>query len=161
MGIVKGKLYTGRIYDYQKIREEYGKVLLICVMRWQPRFLNLEKKNILHLLGLSPSPKLLGFYKKRMQRKKISVREKEDIWKEYVKRFLKEMEGSLAQQDRFLVRCLLGQGVNIVLLCHESADQNCHRRILPSVILTGEEFEDGVFCGEVILGDTIQTKLDL
>jgi hypothetical protein len=157
-----GRLYTGRIYDYRKIKVNYPDVLPICVMRWAPRMVNLKKQGILHFVGLSPSAKLLSKYKKKSQKKKMSLREKETIWKNFLVEYIGQIEkDSLAQEERFLVRSLLLKETNIVLLCHEKSDEDCHRYALPTLLLNEGELEDGVYCGEVSFGETIQKTLDL
>jgi uncharacterized protein (DUF488 family) len=159
---MKGKLFTGRIYDYRKIKIYYPEVLPICVMRWSPKRIDLKKHGILHFLGLAPSVKLLNWYKKKMRKKKMSLRDKEIIWKNFVNDFMEYIEkDSLAQEERFLLRGLLIKGTNIVLLCHEKFNENCHRKILPSLLLTEKELESGIYCGEVSFEETMQTTLDL
>lgn len=150
---MKGRLYTGRIYDHAKLKAEYPKVLRICVMRWPPRFINLKEHGILHYTGLAPPVKLLQYYKKQ--------KKTEENWKKFVEKMVKYLEtDDMARKDIFSVRYMLLVGTDIVLLCHERADEDCHRRILPSVILTEEELADGVYQGELCFDETIQLKLD-
>ena len=150
---MRGQLLTGRIYDYAKLRAEYPDILQICVMRWSPRFINLEKNKILHFRGLSPPVKLLKAYQKKAKTEKN--------WKAFVERMVRHLEkDSMAQQDRFTVRHMLLAGTKIVLLCHERMDEDCHRTLLPYYILTEEELNAGVYKGELCFDETTQLKLD-
>ena len=148
-----GRLYTGRIYDHAKIRQEYPKLLQICVMRWPPRFINLKANKILHYLGLAPPVKLLKYYQKQ--------KKTEENWKKFVEKMLRYLvTDDLAEKDIWSVRYLLLAGTDVVLLCHEHFDENCHRRLLPDVILTEKEQEAGVYQGEIYFDESVQTKLD-
>jgi len=150
---VKGSLYCGRIYDYAKLRAEYSDILQICVMRWSPRFINLEKNKILHFRGLSPPVKLLRAYQKKAKT--------EENWKAFVKRMVRHLEkDNMAQQDRFTVRNMLLAGTKIIFLCHEPMDENCHRSLLPYYVLTEKELDAGVYKGELCFDETVQLKLD-
>ena len=158
---MKGRLFTGRIYEHRKIKHHYPDVLLVCVMRWAPKRIDLKKSKILHLQALSPSANLLTRYKKKMQ-KKMSLREKEAIWKNFVTDYVTQIQkDSKAQDERFFIRSLLAKGTKITLLCHEGINEDCHRRILPDLLLTEKELKDGVYRGEVSFEETIQMKLDL
>jgi len=159
VGNMEGKLFSGRIYDYPKIRQYYPKALLICVMRWPPRMINLKKKRILHFVGLAPSLRLLNNYKKRAQ-KKLSLREEELVWEDYIETFYEEQNtNEEAIRDKDLVRNLLRNGTDVVLLCHEKSHENCHRKLLPDIILTKTQIENNVYQGEVVLEDIVQMKL--
>lgn len=149
---MKGQLFTGRIYDFKKLKEDNPFLLLACVMRWPPRYINLKKEGIIHLPGLSPPIKLLKAYQKKEKSEKN--------WKSFVEKFVKHMQkDNQAAQDTFTVRYLLIKGTQIVLLCHEHADENCHRQILPHLILNEGEIADGIYKGELCYDESIQTKL--
>jgi len=148
---MKGQLFTGRVYDFRKIKERYPKVLLISVMRWHPRYIRLEANGIMHMKSLSPSIKLLKYY----QEKEKSERN----WRSFVTAYANEfMESKLAADGRFLIRNLLIHGTDIVLLCHEKKNENCHRKILPSLLLNEREIGE-IYQGEVVLEDSIQETL--
>jgi uncharacterized protein (DUF488 family) len=68
-------------------------------------------------------------------------------------------------QDRFDIRLLLERGQNVVLLCHEKAEEDCHRKVLPYLLLNEEELD--TYKGELVFEEdgeqtklTEQTKLD-
>jgi len=150
---MEGRLYSGRIYDHTKLKAEYPKVLRICVMRWPPRFINLKEHGILHYTGLAPPVKLLRYYQKQ---KKTA-----DSWKMFVEKMVEHLEtDEMARKDIFSIRYMLSVGTHIILLCHERADEDCHRRMLPSMILTEEELAAGMYAGELYFDETIQLRLD-
>jgi len=150
---MRGQLFTGLIYDYAKLKAEYPDILQICVMRWSPRFINLEKNNILHFPGLSPPAKLLKAYQKKKKTEKN--------WKDFVGKMVKHLErDGFAKDDRFTIRYMLMAGTKIILLCHEPMDEDCHRRLLPHYILTEDELDAEVYKGELCFDETIQLKLD-
>ena len=150
---MRGQLHTGRIYDYAKLKAEYPKVLQICVMRWSPRFISLEKNGILHFSGLSPPAKLLKAYQKKAKTDKN--------WKSFIEKMVDHLEkDDMAKKDIFSLRYMLMAGTQIVLLCHEQVDENCHRHMLPHVILTEKEITEGVFQGELCFDESIQLRLD-
>jgi uncharacterized protein YeaO (DUF488 family) len=153
VNVVEGRLYTGRIYDHARIKAEYPKVLRICVMRWPPRFIKLKENGITHFTGLSPPAKLLAYYKKREKNEKN--------WKSFVEKMVEHLEtDDMARKDIFSLRYLLLAGTQVVLLCHEKADENCHRHILPQIVLTEEDLNAGVYKGELCFDETIQLRLD-
>lgn len=157
--VLEGNLFTGRIYEYKKIRNKYPKSLLVCVMRWAPKYINLKDNKIIHLLGLAPSEKLLRRYRKQKRSGKFS---RALMWHMFLKDFMKELqESDMATQDILLVRKLLSGGTDVVLLCHEKIDEeDCHRQALPYLILTGDEIVD-VYHGEIKFGSAVtQRQLD-
>jgi len=148
---MKGRLYIGRVYEFRKIKERYPKMLLISVMRWHPRYIRLEANEILHMKCLSPSIKLLKYYQEKEKSEKN--------WQSFVTAFAEEfMESKLAADGRFLVRNLLMHGTDIVLLCHEKRNENCHRKVLPSLLLNEDEIDE-VYQGEVVLENMVQETL--
>jgi uncharacterized protein YeaO (DUF488 family) len=151
-----GSLWTGRIYDYKKIKETFPNIKLICVMRWPPRYINFVKEGIEHIDALAPSISLLQWYKK--EREGENFADEFLLWHEYLRRFHKEFrESELAQEARFNIRADLHDGYDIVLLCHERADENCHRRALPYLILN--DGEEDIYKGEMKF-DSEQGQLD-
>jgi len=148
---MKGQLWTGRVYDFGKIKERYPKMLLISVMRWHPRYIRLAANGILHMKSLSPSIKLLKYYQEKDKSEKN--------WRSFVTAFAEEfLESKLAGDDRFLIRNLLIRDTDIVLLCHEKRNENCHRKVLPSLLLNENEIDE-VYQGEIVLEDMVQETL--
>jgi uncharacterized protein YeaO (DUF488 family) len=149
---MKGKLWTGRIYDFKKMKAQNPSLLLVCVMRWPPKYINLKKEGILHMPALSPAPKLLKSYQKQEKN--------EDNWRSFVEKFVRQLERDVdAMRDRFTLRYILVKGTQIVLLCHERIDEHCHRQILPYIILNDREIDAGVYQGELCFETSVQTKL--
>lgn len=153
-----GSLWTGRIYDYKKIREIFPNIIQICVMRWPPKYLDLKKEGIQHMLSFAPSMKLLNEYKK--QRKDPIKDDFDEAWFMFIRGLYDEFSGNaLVMEDRFKIRRALQDGESVVLLCHEKAGENCHRMMLPYIILTDDEMT--TYKGEMGFEPAVvQTKFD-
>ena len=152
----EGSLWTGRIYDHQKIRKLMPDAILVCVMRWPPRYVSLKKEGIEHVPSFSPSRKLLKWA--REPQEDIAWADEKMRWEVFLQRFVLEFkENEQALIDRNAIREDLKAGATIVLLCHERPEQNCHREILPYLLL--EEDEMYCFKGEVSF-ETKEKKMD-
>ncbi len=110
------------------------------------------------MLSLAPSMQLLNKYKK--QRKDPIKEDFDEAWYMFIRDLYNEFSGNaLVMEDRFKIRRALQDGESVVLLCHEKAGENCHRMMLPYIILTDEEME--TYKGEMTFETvTMQTKLD-
>lgn len=152
-----GDIWTGRIYDAEKVKKLFSNdTFLICVMRYAPRYINLKEKGIIHMPDLGPSKQLLKWYKMNKDKLKEEI-----LWLEFLKKFVKEQKASTKVDDlRMKIRRSLLKGATVVLFCHEKAGEYCHRLVLPHLILTDEERET-CYRGEITFKlPTYQKKLD-
>ena len=130
-----GNLWTGRVYDFRKIREYYSSATLICVMRWPPKYISLQKEGIEHIPSLSPTVENFQRYKK------------EQNWEKFMRKFVSDFKkNEEAQKDLDDIEERLRLGENIVFLCHEKANENCHRKLLAYLLR-----DDDYYKGEVSL----------
>jgi len=111
-------LKTKSVY-YDKVEEEDG--IRILVMRHWCRPLSKEKAAIAEWKReLAPSKELLADWNNN----RID-------WATYEKRYLKEMEKQAESIKKLAERAKTGI---ITLLCKEPTDENCHRRLLKTLI---------------------------
>lgn len=141
-----GYLYTGRIYDFEKIRYKHPDIHLISVMRYNPRWISSErikKSNIELLPILGPPPKLLSETKKSLQDSTIDELE---IQIRYTSRYFDYLFNNMESLSKIedIVK-MIEDGSNIVLLCNENPGEFCHRRLLYHLIInrTGNEVGGG------------------
>lgn len=115
-----GKLFTARVYDYAKLKEAHPKARFVCVMRFPPKFIPAEVKR---MRSMSPSIKTLAEYKKA------------NDFDGFTKAFEKEVLSNPDFKDDACNVCDMLVAQDVVLMCHEKYGENCHRHLLPKLIL--------------------------
>lgn len=156
-----GKLFTGRIYDAEKIRAKDPKAGLICIMRFPPyRFVDFKKHDIIVLQEFAPSKELHKRYKQeREENASLIAHDKnieESIWQTFMMTFMGELLSyrEIVEEARLMIVEALREGQDIYLLCQEEPDQHCHRKLIYGYIA-------GAFSPEVrseMLGGEVKIK---
>lgn len=122
-----GMLYTGRIYDHKKIRQQLPDARLICVMRRPWRYC---PSDIPKLVSLGPPIDLHNETREAVENGYDGPEFKMSYSARYMAHLLlgdgEECPEDLTQKILHDVR----GGSDIVLLCHEKAGEFCHRKLL-------------------------------
>ncbi|NGS95794.1 DUF488 domain-containing protein [Clostridium perfringens] len=116
----KGILYTSYFGNWRKWKQLDAFTVAVC--RKRPPYMNYDKEGIQELLELAPSEGLLNAYKNDL----ISQ-------DDFRNKFLDELDNVKSANTLFLIQSLLDMGVNICLLCYESNNDFCHRRIVAEI----------------------------
>ena len=114
---MKGVLYTT---NFAKLNKSKG--LKISIARFNPKWLDLKKYNVIWGKSLAPSIELLNKYKN-----------KELEWFYFGVKYLDELCNSKTETVIHRIESLLDGGQDITLLCYEKSTDNCHRHILGNV----------------------------
>jgi uncharacterized protein YeaO (DUF488 family) len=117
------KLYTTYLANMKKVSRD--KMIMVFVARFAPKAMNLDNREIVQFTQLSPSPMLLGDWKKGVI-----------TWEVFETRFLEEIENrtlALSTID-VIADKIKNRGRDICLVCFEKDNNFCHRRILAEYI---------------------------
>ena len=112
---MRGKLYTTY---FSKMKKAVG--IKISITRFPPRWLDLDKENMINMKELSPSSNILMGYKNG-----------EIDWEMYTSLFIIEMQ---TRDDMKWglnkVKSLLDEGKNVSIVCFEKDRNVCHRSLI-------------------------------
>ncbi len=117
-------IFTGRIYDHKKIREQFPEALLVCVMRNPWRY---TPRDILRLRDLGPPEQLLKYCKEHEGAKGQALI---NLQAYYTAEYFRHLYDGLAGADLGQLQLLMNDYDKVILLCHEKRGEFCHRHLL-------------------------------